>query len=353
MKTKGNMKRIAGLIIIPIILLSGCSSSDTESVAEEVTAETTTTAAEETLETEKETDYSELKKYIGEWEDLYSLRCTMDISALSEDQVSIFISWSGGADENEEWNMTGVFQPESGIVEYSDCVRTKVIYMDNGDVSSQEVYTNGTGKIYIEDNGYLYWEDEVEGQGEQCYFSKMGAAETTTETGNFNFSEDVDWDDGTGLEGFLHKGVDPWGVPWKDYRYTDYETLYRSNGRDESKESYRIVMSGYVSQALKDTIIIMVNYNGDDDYMQALINSSDVPDPQRVIIRLQDDYTIPYGTMYMEGDIITVYGVTIGNEEISTVGGMAMKPGILACDIVLEDGTLPVTQLNVMHAYRE
>lgn len=167
------------------------------------------------------------------------------------------------------------------------------------------------------------------------------------------YSEDEYWDDGTGLEGVLHKSVDPWGNSWGSYKYTDYETLYRSNGRNELKESYKIVMSGYVTQMLEDTVVITVNYNSDDDYTQAIFNSSDAPGKQQVIVKLQDDYTIPYGTMYMEGDVITVYGATIGNIEVSSAIKAFMNPAILACDIVLEDDIFPVTQLNEMHAYNE
>lgn len=449
------MKRIAGMILAAMILASGCSSSGAGSAAEETVEETKSEREGEAEAGTEALDYSGINNYIGTWEDQYSLRCTMEISSINESQVSIAVNWSGGAAEDWEWKMTGTFQPENESLEYSDCVYTKYIYADNGNVTSEEVYTDGTGKIYMKEDGYLYWEDSMENQGGQCYFAKTGSPEinsgaefnpyldsvllwksyfqplmgedcaglskeelriarnelyaaygriftdqnlaayfnskswyhgtvpadqfsesvltdiqldnveliklyedlagqeeTGTSSENGNMADD-DWNDGSGLEGVMHKSVDPWGYPWAEYKYTDYETLYRTNGRDESNDFYKTVMSGYVKQMLDDMIVITVNYDSDDDYMQTLLNTEDTPDQQMVIVYLQDNCTISYGSMYMEGDVITVYGSTLGNVEASTTLGTQMTPAVLAYDILLEDGTFPVTQLNEMHAYSE
>ena len=75
-------------------------------------------------------------------------------------QVSAEIHWSSSATEDSQWTMTGTYQPD-GTVEYSDGCLSNLVYGNDGSVSSQNVYTNGTGRFFIE-NGTLYWEDDVD-----------------------------------------------------------------------------------------------------------------------------------------------------------------------------------------------
>lgn len=117
-------------------------------------------------------DYSDLSSYIGTWEDQYSQRCSMEITSLSESEVSVFIRWGSSATEESQWTMTGVYQPDSGTLEYTDGVLTDNVYQDNGAISSEEFYRGGTGRFYIEE-GYLYWVDDMENQGAGCCFQRI------------------------------------------------------------------------------------------------------------------------------------------------------------------------------------
>ena len=125
--------------------------------------------------------YSGLSSYIGTWDDQYSQRCNMEITSLSESEVSVLIRWSSSATEESQWTMTGVYQPDSGTLEYTDGVLTNNVYQDNGDIFSEEAYSGGTGRFYIED-GYLYWVDDVENQGAECYFQRTGEVASDNQT---------------------------------------------------------------------------------------------------------------------------------------------------------------------------
>lgn len=138
---------------------------------------------EETEEGAEAVDYSGLENYVGTWQDSYSQRCNLEITQLNESQVSAEIHWSSSATEDSQWTMTGTYQPD-GTVEYSDGCLSNLVYGNDGSVSSQNVYTNGTGRFFIE-NGILYWEDDVDNQGAQCTFEKagFGTGQTTAVSG--------------------------------------------------------------------------------------------------------------------------------------------------------------------------
>lgn len=158
------------------------------------------------------------------------------------------------------------------------------------------------------------------------------------------------WDDGTGLEGVLHKSEDPWGVNWSNYHYYEWESLYRKNG---GNGDIKVVTAGYVDQMLDGAISLVVNYNSPDDYHNAIVQGNP-DDLQRIVVFLQDGYTIDPNAMYLEGDILTVYGTAVPNIEMEMVAGSSMFPSILAADIIMEDPTsFTVQNLNEMLAYSD
>lgn len=109
--------------------------------------------------------------YGGTWWDLNSQRCYINITA-DNDTVFIAISWGNGMDETFEWIMTGIYNPTTYKVHYSDCI-SKISSSDAyGNPTEIIRYVNGSGTIYIAKNGYLYWEDNMEQAGARCYFEK-------------------------------------------------------------------------------------------------------------------------------------------------------------------------------------
>lgn len=112
------------------------------------------------------------KQYEGEWWDLNSQRCYMNIEAIGGNKLSIIVSWSSGYVDDSKWEMTGQINGVNGKIIYNDCTQYDIHYDDYGGEQRTVNYTNGSGYFYSGNNGYLYWEDEVEYAGTGCYFEK-------------------------------------------------------------------------------------------------------------------------------------------------------------------------------------
>ena len=122
------------------------------------------------------------KQYEGEWWDLNSQRCYMDVEATGGNKVSIVVSWSNGYADDAKWEMTGQVNGRNGRIVYKDCTQYDIHYDEYGGEQKTVNYTDGSGYFYSGNDGYLYWEDEVEGAGAGRYFEKdesIGTQETT------------------------------------------------------------------------------------------------------------------------------------------------------------------------------
>ena len=109
--------------------------------------------------------------YGGTWWDLNSKRCYMEITPYN-DMIFITVSWGSSAFQTSEWTMTGIYNPETNKFHYNDCT-SKIHFTDDYGNDTEIInYVNGTGTVYIANNGYLYWEDYVEQTGAECYFEK-------------------------------------------------------------------------------------------------------------------------------------------------------------------------------------
>ena len=106
----------------------------------------------------------------GTWWDLFSQRCNLKMNVIDSETVKIEISWSSGAAYNTVWNFTGKWDADTGRLNYVDG-----IMLENEWIEGQQEpnilrnYTDGTGYFYFK-NGYLYWVDNKENAGKDCYF---------------------------------------------------------------------------------------------------------------------------------------------------------------------------------------
>ena len=85
-------------------------------------------------------------------------RYIFDVHAEDGNKLGLSVIWTKSKSEYSTWEMSGDFNSETGIVEYTDCVRTDYKYNKEGIITSENVaYENGTGnfKIYeIAEDGY-------------------------------------------------------------------------------------------------------------------------------------------------------------------------------------------------------
>lgn len=118
--------------------------------------------------------------YLGTWWDLQSTRCNLDIVALGDDQFLVTVRWGSGAYSGAEWKMTARYDQATGFLVYQDGRKVFYEYNDLGVRQEQTVYEDGTGSFYL-DNGYLYWVDNKEHDGDACYFEKDNSSPAETE----------------------------------------------------------------------------------------------------------------------------------------------------------------------------
>lgn len=190
MKSKKQYIFLAVSVTITVLLIAGIwlsfpkeqEKQDDLDIEIETTLETEETILETSAvavaETEKEEEMPEIdlkqkaEEYDGEWQDLYSTRCYMIIEAVSDDKLSVIAEWGNSSSDTSHWEMTCQIDPKTGNAEYHDCTMRDIHYNENGTTEYQTQYVDGSGRIYIGDGGYLYWEDDVERISESCYFEK-------------------------------------------------------------------------------------------------------------------------------------------------------------------------------------
>lgn len=109
--------------------------------------------------------------YNGQWWDMVSTRCYMDILSSDGMWYSIDINWSSGAADNTHWVFNGYYDSSRGGIVYSDGRRIEEHYTEGGGLQETVAYSDGSGFIYLSGNT-LYWEDDKENTGEGRYFEK-------------------------------------------------------------------------------------------------------------------------------------------------------------------------------------
>lgn len=94
----------------------------------------------------------------GDWEDSWSERCCMTITADGDSHYQVEVSWSSSAADWDEWVFSGYFDPEEGVLSYSDGRWFSYSADESGNIQEGFVLDNMEG-LLIYDDGILYWED--------------------------------------------------------------------------------------------------------------------------------------------------------------------------------------------------
>lgn len=137
-------------------------------LVEETTLEEETTEAEKT--TAKETTKKAETSLAGSWQDRVSQRATMDISGGKNNVYTINVHWGSTAYEAVHWTMTGTYDPDKGVLTYSNAKKSTID--SSGDTDTETVeYTNGTGK-FVYKNGELSWQADNDPDTSICVFTK-------------------------------------------------------------------------------------------------------------------------------------------------------------------------------------
>lgn len=101
-----------------------------------------------------------LADFAGEYQ---SGRCGISIIDEGDNNAKIEVHWGSSATESTDWRMSGVFDPDTMRINYTDAVKTNSVFDENGtQTEATEEYNDGYGRIQFYGDGTLAWQDEKE-----------------------------------------------------------------------------------------------------------------------------------------------------------------------------------------------
>ena len=109
----------------------------------------------------------------GIWVDEKGEDTTMEITKTGDDEYDVVIFIASSESKSTEWNFSGKFDREGGLLSYENGVRTEHAFDEDGNDDATTVYKDGKGALLYLDEG-LYWDDKVEEAGKGCSFKWMG-----------------------------------------------------------------------------------------------------------------------------------------------------------------------------------
>lgn len=107
---------------------------------------------------------------IGPYMDEISGRAGMYIECEGTDGAVVTIDWADSASVNVEWIFHGVYDTADNSIAYTDCVKLIQTYAEDGSVSEETVYTDGSGKLIVNEDWSISWINDSEETGNDCHF---------------------------------------------------------------------------------------------------------------------------------------------------------------------------------------
>ena len=95
--------------------------------------------------------------------------------------MQISIHWASSAAEADEWEMTGMFDPDTMRVNYSDCTHKRVVFAEDGTSTETVIYENGYGRIQFADKNTLIWQDEQDNAASGMEFTNLPPVQDPSE----------------------------------------------------------------------------------------------------------------------------------------------------------------------------
>ena len=81
------------------------------------------------------------------------------------------VSWSSSAFQLDTWVMDAELD-ENGVLNYQNGEHKTETYSDENNKTVETAYSNGTGKIYLGEDGKLVWLDNMGDIPDDCRFIK-------------------------------------------------------------------------------------------------------------------------------------------------------------------------------------
>ena len=181
------LKKLASLLLALTVCLTlfaacaGKTGDTTTTAADEQTAAAdaaeTTEAPDAAAQTQENGDYGS-ERDVANFAGVYgSDRCTITTEAIDDSTMKISVHWASSAAEADEWEMSGMFDPDTMRVNYSDCTHKRVVYAEDGTSTETLLYENGYGRIQFVDQNTLIWQDEQDNAASGMEFTNLPPAE--------------------------------------------------------------------------------------------------------------------------------------------------------------------------------
>ena len=91
---------------------------------------------------------------------------TINVSCTGKSDAAFKVTWRSSAAEYNDWEMSGTLDTDTLTVTYENCVKTYVLFNENGEIEKRETeYVDGTGSItFLDEPGLigLTWKDDQE-----------------------------------------------------------------------------------------------------------------------------------------------------------------------------------------------
>lgn len=114
-------------------------------------------------------------RFTGNYRGDIHTRATMNITKNDDGSYNVHIRWSGSCAEAAEWDFSGEIDGRQ-VLHYNNCTKKHTVTDENGNQTSEVVYTNGTGFINITqpdaDKVGFGWKDDMEDEGKGVLFVK-------------------------------------------------------------------------------------------------------------------------------------------------------------------------------------
>ena len=103
-------------------------------------------------------------------------RAMMTVSARGNDKAAIYVTWGSSAAASSSWMMTGtaIADGDKVVVTYEDCMKTDILFDENGVAEENTVYENGKGTLTFS-GSEVVWNDQVEGIADGAVFTYYSA----------------------------------------------------------------------------------------------------------------------------------------------------------------------------------
>ncbi|MBO6157871.1 MAG: hypothetical protein J6P72_01260 [Firmicutes bacterium] len=111
----------------------------------------------------EDTEIAPSTDLIGEWAEKQAGRGYISISlGPDDDSYAVFIQWSNSASESYTWSMLLTPTGDGSRCTYDNGICDLHAFDADGVETVTEVYTGGTGSFWINGDGELVWEDDME-----------------------------------------------------------------------------------------------------------------------------------------------------------------------------------------------